>query len=262
DNQGRVWVEGSPGGFFVYDGASWQQNNFGNLGLNLRVNDVEQAPNGDIWAAAQGGAVHYSAINQTWTHYNSITTNGLWENTYTSLDIAPDGTIIFGGTNPNRVYTYDGNSYQTRSLPINHNSIFDILDVSVHESDDFYVHVEARGIFHYEQGAFQSIYFSINDDIWDITVDTAGNCWAAMKDSIGYYDGNSWQFFKQNDLPFYAKGIDQIGFDRLNNMWVSGLGFIANLRRTNPSPTYQLGGMVFYDANSNGQKDSGEVGIA
>ncbi len=60
DAQHRVWVGTASAGVAVFDGTTWKRFGVLNGPLSSRINDLQIAPNGDVWGATDAGVFRWN----------------------------------------------------------------------------------------------------------------------------------------------------------------------------------------------------------
>ena len=237
----NVWI-GGKFGLTKFDGVHWKNQNQSNSDIPFRSINIIFERNEKLYFS--GSDTVRTALNTIENEERFATyDNGIW----TSYNLKPTFAVDNNNIILDMVVDNSGNIFCTSTTPFV-NNFYQIFSDSVHQiinPNEQYWHGEVleqandggiwigrngdiSGIYKYENGRIDSVYFPIPADtingIVDIKEDSNGNLWLLGNDRLVKFTNGSFQVFKNfpvgypNPSNYYFTNTN-LQIDSDNNLW-------------------------------------------
>lgn len=208
DSQGILWISYTGNGIGVYDSKNWQVRNSNDWYLyNSSNSSLSAYPENSIDICD----IHIDSNNNKWFSLTNQSTNSVlrlsgysFNDTFTTkynLNIVPRrivtrGSYVYVATNDNRIFKYDGITWNNYTLP----TFKTINDIDVDSNDVLWIATD-NGFASLNGSTFTELYASATNS-WESGLNSGKDHSKNVQAKSVYVGSNNWKLFS------YSTGIN------------------------------------------------------
>jgi hypothetical protein len=204
-----IWVGGTGGRLFRYDGTSWLDTQWGHV---AKVISIIGFAADDVWIFG-GGVTHYDGSTFTPT---PLAANSLLA---ASASGPNDIWALGGAASGTNVYHYDGTTWTT-------SQVMDALAGLVALAPDNVFAIGSNQIWHWDGTAWSSQLIPVLESFEAIAASGPSDVFAVTRDQMVHFDGERWSFIRAPvDINVVTRGITNISVlpDRVDILYDSAV---------------------------------------
>lgn len=263
DTTGNLWITTWNGlSKFNVDSNTWSNYKVGSSTYDI-LYSLQVDEKNRVWVGTDGGADSddglYMFDGSKWKFYNPLNSklSGRW---ITRLRKDKTGKI-WGGHYRGLFEINDTNITNHSLITASFSPNATVSDIDFDSYNNKWVSVYDGGVAKFD-GSSWIIYNSNNsplpeNKVWSIAVDQNNIVWIGTENNgLVKFDGTNWTVYNKNNSIITSNRIDALNVDKFNNLWVAvNYGEIVI---HSPQGISGISGYVYYDQNSNNNRDSVE----